>query len=575
MGVLTTGQIEKISTSAINMSLCQYDNIDPNINWNDKEPSWDGAIYLYEGKSHKKDFLEGKIPVQVKGTEVKRISNKFATFNIKLNDIRNYYHDGGVIFFVVEILNFKTYKIFYKILLPIDLKNLMDDIKLRGKKSKSIKIDSILNEKSKFDTECKEFLIHKHRQSVSSIEQAVSLDSVKNKRIEFICNQNPCDMINREIYFYTRDEYGLYIPIMEKVTLDSVSYKITKDLILDNKKYFDSYKYVKTEDRELHLIGDGLEYDITNNRINLKKSQRDIITRLKTLNFIEKIILPEKKELIKKELEGVEEQRILINRIINLCKEFCIDERSIKLSNMTINDENVLNILENIKKFTTVFTEFDGKFKPSVVKVNFFDYKLLLLCIEHENRKSYINYFEDSYEFGISGNFDGQYLPIGRFSILKDEDLISHNFDLEIVKKSVNHILSICKDENKEMLANQYNIFALESIKAWDITNDIKYLELASYIYGEFKKYLPNEILAINQAQIYIRRNNYLSEEITDELYTIKLNADNKNKEYYELMSSISILLNNIESFERYFENIKDKKVFMNYPIYRLYLDKK
>ncbi|MCR1825033.1 hypothetical protein [Terrisporobacter muris] len=46
MGKLSKGQIEMISVSALNMSLCNFKEINPNINWNDKEPSWDGYIKI-------------------------------------------------------------------------------------------------------------------------------------------------------------------------------------------------------------------------------------------------------------------------------------------------------------------------------------------------------------------------------------------------------------------------------------------------------------------------------------------------------------------------------------------------
>lgn len=56
MKKFTNQQIEMISTSAINLLLCNFQDITPDINWNDKEPSWDGNIYLYENNSSQKNF---------------------------------------------------------------------------------------------------------------------------------------------------------------------------------------------------------------------------------------------------------------------------------------------------------------------------------------------------------------------------------------------------------------------------------------------------------------------------------------------------------------------------------------
>ena len=40
------------------------------ISDNDKEPCWDGHLYLYSGDKRDKKHLLGRVPVQVKGTEV-------------------------------------------------------------------------------------------------------------------------------------------------------------------------------------------------------------------------------------------------------------------------------------------------------------------------------------------------------------------------------------------------------------------------------------------------------------------------------------------------------------------------
>ena len=48
---------------------------------------------------------------------------------MKLSDIKNYYYDGGVLFLVVEIIDTQNTKIFYKFLLPIELKRIMEEIK--------------------------------------------------------------------------------------------------------------------------------------------------------------------------------------------------------------------------------------------------------------------------------------------------------------------------------------------------------------------------------------------------------------------------------------------------------------
>lgn len=45
--------IEKLATSAVVESISMTDVLSPFINDGDKEPSWDGNIYIYEDKKKK------------------------------------------------------------------------------------------------------------------------------------------------------------------------------------------------------------------------------------------------------------------------------------------------------------------------------------------------------------------------------------------------------------------------------------------------------------------------------------------------------------------------------------------
>ena len=45
---------------------------------NEKEPCWDGHLYLYSDGKRDKEHLRGRVPVQIKGTEVERFqTNKW------------------------------------------------------------------------------------------------------------------------------------------------------------------------------------------------------------------------------------------------------------------------------------------------------------------------------------------------------------------------------------------------------------------------------------------------------------------------------------------------------------------
>ena len=96
--------IETISVNAVKNSIVTSDILDQFISENDKEPSWDGHIYIYKNKNKRKSELKGRIPVQVKGKECNDFSNNKIKYVISISDLKNYLNDGGIILFLVYII---------------------------------------------------------------------------------------------------------------------------------------------------------------------------------------------------------------------------------------------------------------------------------------------------------------------------------------------------------------------------------------------------------------------------------------------------------------------------------------
>ena len=58
------------------------------ISDNDKEPCWDGHLYLYADGIRDKEHLQGRVPIQIKGTEVGRFVTKKWKFKIEKADLK-------------------------------------------------------------------------------------------------------------------------------------------------------------------------------------------------------------------------------------------------------------------------------------------------------------------------------------------------------------------------------------------------------------------------------------------------------------------------------------------------------
>lgn len=131
---MNSNQIELLAVNAVEDFFAKIKRINPMIPFADKEPSWDGFLYLYPDDSMKKETMIGRIPVQVKGKTGEFVES--LSYPIDTSDLRNYMREGGGIYFVVLINDRQERKIFYRMLIPVELQNI-----LKGKEQqKSINV---------------------------------------------------------------------------------------------------------------------------------------------------------------------------------------------------------------------------------------------------------------------------------------------------------------------------------------------------------------------------------------------------------------------------------------------------
>ena len=152
--VLDNKAIETLSVNAVKNSIVTSEFLDQFITDNDKEPSWDGDVYIYSDKSKKKNALIGRMPVQIKGMVCNDFSKDEILFQISKDDLRNYLNDGCCIFFVVYLRDTDAQsKIYYAELTPNKLCRLIEG----ENKSKSVRLKTFPfdgNEKFKIFSNC-------------------------------------------------------------------------------------------------------------------------------------------------------------------------------------------------------------------------------------------------------------------------------------------------------------------------------------------------------------------------------------------------------------------------------------
>lgn len=131
-------QIEELAAIAVKESILLTDSLSQFITENDKTPSWDGYVLLYNDSNKKKSNILGQVDVQVKGELSSNFQKKVISHSASVSDLINYKNEGGVIYFVVNIdkKDCSKTKIYYEALTPIKLNSLLDNI--GNKKNKTI-----------------------------------------------------------------------------------------------------------------------------------------------------------------------------------------------------------------------------------------------------------------------------------------------------------------------------------------------------------------------------------------------------------------------------------------------------
>ncbi|WP_393968650.1 MULTISPECIES: hypothetical protein [Enterococcus] len=147
--MMNSNAIEGFAVSKLKTTLMLNDYLEPFINEGDKEPSWDGSVYLYNKKGKKKIDIKGRVSIQVKGEAEKDSSNNEIKYPVSVIDLKNYLTDGGVIYFVVYVDKQGDGKIYYCTMEPLRIKTFLSELRRPNQKTKSIPFRALPKDSNK------------------------------------------------------------------------------------------------------------------------------------------------------------------------------------------------------------------------------------------------------------------------------------------------------------------------------------------------------------------------------------------------------------------------------------------
>ena len=176
--------IEKFSIIAVDYSM--YGCLRPVLQKNDKSPSWDGEIQIYKDSLQKKEDMIGRIPVQVKGTANDDFSQSEIKRSVCISDLKNYYNDGGALYFVIYVRENRNTKIYYNALTPEVLHQILKETPEQQKEKILIfkefpeQVDEILILLKRINSECED-LLPALEKAKENVQQIIGIDRLQKK----------------------------------------------------------------------------------------------------------------------------------------------------------------------------------------------------------------------------------------------------------------------------------------------------------------------------------------------------------------------------------------------------------
>ena len=588
--------IEKIATAAVSASISATDYLSSFINEGDKEPSWDGTVYLFNDKSKKKASIKGRISVQVKGHATNDLSKSEISFQVERADLENYLNDGGVVFFVVYIpSNGQLPKIYYSSLLPIKLRMLL----AQCKGSKAIKLQEFPTDNAQKVHLFAGFLENSVKQASFAKAELLSLDDYEKQGIlegismtvagyDIDRNDPQKTLFNNEVYMYANIKGSSipqplgFIPLGIK-TGEEVNWPITAN----GKLYYGSYMRVRSKEATVLKIGKSTQITLptgatTGAKVNFKTAPMlcDAVQdldfflsaldakqfELGTLSFP---LIPKEEELASFNID--EQRRVLadIKRVLELFKMLGMST-NVEMAKMSADDR--LNIRRLIKALLD--KEPVGGLKDDlslVLKMELAGSKLALIFQHCDTPNTYniADFFKAPIMMCV--DIDGETQPVSQYALLRKDDFLElANLDLSVLLPSYQEI------EGNIRLYERANLTLLELLSAYDETGDSRkdLLGTASSFADWLcsldmdETSLPHVVRELNRLQVSKRERNLSKDEVK---YLCGLVEDSGQRE--DVKVGASLLLDNQAAAEIHFEQVPPdyQDEFMTYPIFRFW----
>ena len=596
-------QIEDWATIAVKDCLSMTDTLSQYIQENDKTPSWDGDVIIYNSNSTDKNDIVGKVTVQVKGKIDNHIDREEYSFSVDMADLVNYKNDGGTIYFVVLIdkNDPRRRRVFYNALTPLKIDSYIKDHK--NQNSRIIKLKKLPEDKYSIQTIFYNFNQDSKKQhsfsnippiQLRTLSSSNSIVEITSSLTIFSPNKKLTSPIqaflSNETYWYAKIANS---PILHPVELCSVMSVVSKDgfppIFVNGDRYDNYMSETQTKDGITVQFGESTTLVFIKSGKGAKLDFRQtglLSSRIKDLNFIINIVETgmivfgenKKVDLVQMvadtpfDIVSAKKELELYKRIEQFWRSLHVaadfDIGSID-SNSSL--EELYLIMNSINGKQPIHISNSAEHQDCLFRKSISNLEVLFFLKSVDREKSLYDIYNFFDHKGIFKLVRGDIEHISsHYSVLSSDDYIElSNIDFSKMLQSYKDLIHLSNN-----IFEPANTDLLNLLLAYDkhtdhpnkILNAAK--EIAFWILNESTDKLSEEIRILNYVQT-IKRERELTAEENKKLYEI---AENENSSLMVKLGA-NLLLENYKVARIQFEQLseQDKEAFRSFPIFKFW----
>lgn len=586
--------LERLAISEIEKSISKTERLTTFINSGDKEPCWDGHVYIHGGKQYTKKDIK-RVAVQVKSKSVlPRDVKDEIKYTISYDDLDAYIKDGGVIFFIVYIDKYdgEPLQIYFAPLLPLRIKSLLKERKRTYRvvfqkfpDNNNAKLEAFIN-------------FHKHStmQASFALGEIPTIEELEKRGVleslsisytsigtEATPHVLPRVMEGKSLTIYA-NVTGVPIPVPveyhDKIFDLAISNLVQIPVSVAGEVYFKEYKAITTAKETVLNIGRCMKvilHNIEDGKCDVTIKVKIVGTlneRIKGMKFIGAVAEHKSFRIGDTEIEANFSEDMIeslnVKKYPELIEGYSTAIAVLKKMNVTkqldfdnCNEEDIwkLNALIDAIENGNPIKNVKGNL-PIVCNLKIANLWLVVICEkvadnvynvwDYFNKKLDVVYVED----------EKAPVPVPQYANMKWEELINvDNVSLDAIVDSYKHF------EIHPVLLSMANMTMLELLKAYDRQLDKVFLnaakQLCEWIKG-YPEHIDVDVTQINEMQIVLRERP-LSVTEKRELYEL-LDQDTD----LSIRIGALLLLGYNEDARELLKELSDEEQaqFKEYPIY-------